>query len=169
MKLHLRVLPLLALLNFGSAILLQAEEKKVEFQGKVSAVDSAAGSLTVRTQNKDYVFAIEPERCKVVKDGYYPAVPGSQPPSLESAKVGDAVVGTLVLVLGKATVTELFLTSAPETGLRVAEKHGHIVSPYHSPDQPNDQRNPERSRDVRGYRSGSFLVDKETGKIFRVP
>jgi hypothetical protein len=87
-----RSLPLLFLVVFlGAGIsLLAGEKKSVEFQGKVSGVDLTAKTITVRNGNKDFVFKIDIHRCNVVKDGYYPFMPGAQTPALRGARVGDS-------------------------------------------------------------------------------
>ncbi|MEO5754451.1 MAG: hypothetical protein ABIR38_07065 [Chthoniobacterales bacterium] len=165
MKLPAHFVSLALLLGTGLAL---AEEKKVGFQGKVSEVDLSAKTITVRAGKKDFVFQIDPQRCKVVKDGFYPSIPGAQAPALKSARVGDSVVGTLV-VENKPAVTELYLTTTPEPGVRVKEEHGHITSPYHFISPLSHTTVGHGSIDVRGYARGSMLVDQNTGKIFLVP
>ncbi len=147
-----------ALLGTGIAFA-AGEDKTVEFHGTVSALDLAANTITVRSREKDYVFQIDPQRCAIVKDGGTPS-PGAPAPGLGSAQIGDTVVGILVVERAKPVVTQLYLTTKPETGVRVKEKPGFITSPYH----PSGE-----AMDVRGYRRGSLLVDKAKGKIFLVP
>lgn len=136
------------------------EEKTLEFQGTVAAVDLAGNTLTVRTRQKEFVFQVDPERCAIVKDGRDAAAP---PPTLRNAVAGDSVVGNLIVERGKPVVTHLYLTTKPESGVLVPEKPGFIVSPYRSAPAG------EGAIDVRGYQRGSMLVDKASGKIFLVP
>lgn len=166
MKFPARFVSLALLLGTGLAL---AEEKKVEFQGKVSEVDLSAKTVTVRAGKKDFVFQIDPQRCKVVKDGFYPSIPGAQTPALKSARAGDSVVGTLVVENNQPVVTELYLTTKPEPGVRVKEEHGHITSPYHFISPLSHTTVGHGAIDVRGYARGSMLVDQNTGKIFLVP
>lgn len=146
-----------------------AEEKTVEFQGKVSAVDLATKTITVRAGHKDFVFSINIQRCNVVKDGFYPFIPGAQSPALRSARVGDSAVGTLLVENSQPIVTHLYLTTKPESGVRVKEKHGYITSPYHFVSPLSHGTVGHGIIDVRGYARGSMLVDSDTGKIFLVP
>ena len=149
---------------------LSAEENKsVEFQGRVSAVDAAAKTITVRAGRKDFVFQINIQRCNVVKDGFYPFIPGAQSPALGSARIGDSVVGKLVVEGSTPVVTELYLTTKPEPGVRVKEKHGFVTSPYHFISPLSHTTVGNGAIDVRGYRRGSMFVDGATGKIFLVP
>lgn len=150
-------------------MLLGEERKSIEFQGRVSAVDLAAKTISVHTRTKEFVFQIDTQRCKITKDGHYPLQTGAQPPVLESAKVDDYVVGTLALNDPSPVVTMLYLTTKPEVGVRVASKHGFITSPYHSTGEPSDTAAENKAIDVRGYQRGSMLVDEETGRIFLVP
>ncbi|CAN5551344.1 hypothetical protein BH18VER2_BH18VER2_13080 [soil metagenome] len=152
--------PLLIILCFGAGIATAADdEKSVEFQGTVSAVDLAAKTITVRARQKDFVFQIDLERCRVVKEGRQPTTPGAPTPGLKSAQVGDSVVGRFVVEGAKAVVTHLYLMAHPEPGVRVKEKPGYITSPYQT----------GGAIDVRGYRRGTMLVDETSGKIFLVP
>ena len=144
----------------GAAILL-AETKNIEFQGRVTAIDVAAKTISIRARQKEFVFSIDPQRCKIVKEG--------QPGALSSAEVGDAVVGDLQTDESGPVVTRLFLTAKPETGVRVKEKPGFISSPYNLGDSPNPTTEGRGAIDVRGYQRGSMLVDYATGKIFLVP
>ena len=148
---------------------LVAGRQVVEFQGKVSAVDLSAKSITVRARNKDFVFQINIQRCNVVKDGFYPFLPGAQTPALRSARIGDSVVGTLVVEGSTPVVTQLYLTTKPEPGVRVKEKPGYITSPYHFISPLSHNTVGHGAIDVRSYARGSMLVDENTGKIFLVP
>ena len=141
----------------------------VEFQGTVSSVDPAEKTITVRTRQKDFVFQIDPQRCKIVKGGRSQDLPGAQAPTLSSAQVGDSVVGHLVVEKEKPIVTRLYLTTKPETGVRVKEKPGFIVSPYRFASPPDQAAAGRGAIDVRGYRRGSMLVDEDGGRIFLVP
>lgn len=165
MKFLIRRLPLLVLaVSLGAGTRLSAEENKsVEFQGTVSALDAAAKTITVRAGHKDFVFQIDIERCNIVKDGHYPLMAGAQSPALQSAQIGDSVVGKLVVEGSTPVVTRLYLTSKPEPGVRVKEKPGFVTSPYSHTSVGNG------AIDVRGYRRGSMLVDDVSGKIFLVP
>jgi hypothetical protein len=166
---HLPHLLIAACVASGIATARAEEEKTVEFQGTVSAVDLAAKTITIRARNKDFVFQIDPQRCNVVKDGNYLSIPGAQPPVLRSARVGDSAVGTLVVEHGKPAVTDLYLTTKPEAGERLKEKPGFITSPYHFISPLNHNTVGRGPIDVRGYRRGTMLVDESTGKIFLVP
>ncbi len=171
MKFLLRRFPLLLFatsLGAGAA-LAAAEEKTVEFQGTVSAVSLEAKTITVRARKKDFVFQINPQRCNVVKDGRYPFIPGAQSPALGSARLGDSVVGTLVVEHGAPIVTDLYLTTKPEPGERLENKPGFITSPYHFNSPLSHNTVGRGAIDVRGYRRGTMLVDETTGKIFLVP
>ena len=99
----------------------------------------------------------------IVKDGHYPLMAGAQSPALQSAQIGDSVVGKLVVEGSTPVVTRLYLTSKPEPGVRVKEKPGFVTSPYSDTSVGNG------AIDVRGYRRGSMLVDDVSGKIFLVP
>ena len=79
--------------------------------------------------HKDFVFQIDIERCNIVKDGHYPLMAGAQSPALQSAQIGDSVVGKLVVEGSTPVVTRLYLTSKPEPGVRVKEKPGFVTSP----------------------------------------
>jgi hypothetical protein len=151
----------------GSQLLL-ADTKTVEFQGHVTAVDLAAKTIGVRAREKEFVFSIDVQRCKIVKEGNNLLQPGGQPDPLRSAQVGDAVVGTLQVDDRGPVVTELYLTAKPEPGLRVKEKPGFIASPY-SVGPLSHTTEGRGAIDVRGYQRGSMLVDHATGKIFLVP
>ncbi|MEO8043371.1 MAG: hypothetical protein ABI674_00565 [Spartobacteria bacterium] len=140
-----------------------AAEKSVEFQGTVSAVNLEARTITVRVRDKDFVFQINPERCKIVKDGRNLAAPGAQAAGLAAAQIADSVVGHFEVEGEKAIVTDLHLTTKPETGVRVKDKPGFIASPYDKASAGSD------AIDVRGYRRGTMLVDQASGKIFLVP
>lgn len=170
MKFSSRVVPLLAIAAWltGSS-LLSAETKTIEFQGRVSAVDLAAKTLSVRARRKEFVFAIDIHRCNIVKEGYYLFQPGGQPGTLRSAQVGDAVVGELQVDAGNPVVTSLFLTAKPEPGVRLKEKPGFIISPYHFIGPLSHTTEGRGEIDARGYPRGSMLVDHATGKIFLVP
>ena len=157
---------LFAICSLASFPLSGAEQKSIEFQGRVSDVDLAAGTISVRTKTKEFVFQVDGERCKIIKDGVDLPRPGSQSPALASAKEDDYVVGVLALEGPSPVVTRLYLTTQPEVGVRVESKHGHIASPYRSADDTGAE---VKTIDVRGYQRGSMLVDKETGKIFLVP
>ncbi len=172
MKFLFRTAPLLlvaACLAGGIGDSSAEEEKKVEFQGTVSAVDLEAKTITMRARRKDFVFQIDPQRCNVVKDGRYPFIPGAQTPALRSAKVGDSVVGTLVVEHGAPVVTDLYLTTKPEPGERLKDKPGFITSPYHFISPLSHTTIGHGAIDVRGYQRGTMLVDETTGKIFLVP
>lgn len=149
--------------------LLAEDKKTVEFQGMVSGVDLAASTMTIRRGSKDYVFQINTQRCNIVKDGDHLPQPSGQPGTLGSAKIGDAVVGELAVEGDAAVVTKLYLTTKPETGVRVKDKPGFIISPYHPISPPSHTTAAQGAIDVRGYRRGSMLVDTSTGKIFLVP
>jgi hypothetical protein len=166
-----RIVPLLALAAWLSAgfPLFSAEKKSIEFQGRVSAVDLAAKTLSVRTGRKEFVFSIDTHRCNIVKEGYYLFQPGGQPGTLRSAQVGDAVVGTLEVEPSGPVVTRLYLTAKPEPGIRVKGKPGFIDSPYHFIGPLSHTTEGRGAIDVRGYPRGSMLVDHATGKIFLVP
>ncbi|MGI8956268.1 MAG: hypothetical protein ACR2II_05055 [Chthoniobacterales bacterium] len=166
---HLPHLLLTACFAFGIATAGAEEEKTIEFQGTVSAVDPEAKTITIRARQKDFVFQIDPPRCNVVKDGKYPFIPGSQSPVLGSARIGDSAVGTLVVEHGKPVVTDLYLTTKPEPGERLKEKPGFITSPYHFISPLSLNTIGRGAIDVRGYRRGTLLVDESTGKIFLVP
>ncbi len=166
---HLPHLLLAACLASGIATAGAEEEKTIEFQGTVSAVDPEAKTITMRARAKEFVFKIDPQRCTVVKDGRYPFIPGSQSPVLRSARIGDSVVGTLVVERGAPVVTDLYLTTKPEPGERLKDKPGFITSPYHFISPLNHGTIGHGAIDVRGYRRGSMLVDEDTGKIFLVP
>ncbi len=154
----------------GTAINLAAGDvNSVEFQGTVSSVDPEKMTITVRTRQKDFVFQIDPQRCKIVKDGRAPNFPGAAAPALSSAQVGDSVVGHFMVEREKPIVTRLYLTTKPETGVRVKEKPGFIVSPYRSASSSGPAATGKGAIDVRGYRRGSMLVDEESGRIFLVP
>jgi hypothetical protein len=146
-----------------------AETKTIEFQGRVSAVDLAAKTISIRARQKEFVFSIDTQRCNIVKEGYYLFQPGGQPGVLHSAQVGDAVVGTLEVEDNKPVVTKLYLTAKPEPGLRLKEKPGFITSPYHFIGPLSHTTEGHGAIDVRGYQRGSMLVDHATGKIFLVP
>lgn len=166
---HLPHLLLAACFASGIATAGAEEEKTIEFQGTVSAVDPEAKTITIRARQKDFVFQIDPQRCNVVKDGKYPFIPGSQSPVLRSAQIGDSAVGTLVVEHGKPVVTDLYLTAKPERGERLKEKTGFITSPYHFISPLSHSTIDRGAIDVRGYRRGTMLVDESTGKIFLVP
>ena len=166
---RIRPYPFIAACFLAASVLFGDERKSIEFQGRVSAVDLAAKTISVRTRTKEFVFQIDIQRCKTTKDGHYPLQPGAQPPVLESAKVDDYVVGTLVLDGPAPVVTRLYLTTKPEVGVRVESKHGFITSPYHSSSPSSDTAAERKAIDVRGYQRGSMLIDEETGKIFLVP
>lgn len=171
MQILIRSLPLVFIATWlGGGITLGAvEEKAVEFQGTVSAVNLAARTITVRARQKDFIFQIDPRRCNIVKDGRYPFIPGAQSPTLRSARIGDAVVGTLVVEHGAPVVTDLYLTTKPEPGARLKAKPGFITSPYHFISPLSHNTVGRGAIDVRGYRRGTMLVDETTGKIFLVP
>jgi hypothetical protein len=144
------------------------EDKLIEFQGTLSAVDLPAKTITVRARKKDFVFQIDLQRCNIVKDGYYPFIPGAQSPTLASSRVGDAVVGKLMVEDNVPVVTQLYLTSKPEQAVRVKEKPGFVTSPYFT--SPLSHLTEKHGAiDVRGYQRGSMLVDEASGKIFLVP
>ncbi len=145
------------------------DANSVEFQGTVSSVDPEKMTITVRTRQKDFVFQIDPQRSKVVKDGRPADLAGSHSSTLSRAQVGDSVVGHFVVEREKPIVTRLYLTTKPETGVRVREKPGFIVSPYRFASPPDQAAAGKGAIDVRGYRRGSMLVDEESGKIFLVP
>ena len=166
---RIRRYSIIAVCLFASSLLFGEERKSIEFQGRVSAVDLVAKTISVRTRTKEFVFQIDIQRCKIAKDGHYPLEPGAQLPVLESAKVDDYVVGTLVLDGPSPVVTRLYLTTNPKVGVRVESKHGFIASPYHSTSELSDTAVEHKAIDVRGYQRGSMLVDEETGKIFIVP
>ncbi len=154
----------------GAGLTLAAEVAgTVEFQGTVSSVAREEKTITVRTRQKDFVFQIDPHRCRILKDGRSPDLPDAQRPALSSAEVGDSVVGHFVVEREKPIVTRLYLTTKPETGVRVQEKPGFIVSPYRSASSPGPAAAGKGAIDVRGYRRGSMLVDEESGRIFLVP
>lgn len=165
----IRPYPVIAACFLAASLLFGDERKLIEFQGRVSAVDLAAKTISVRTRTKEFVFQIDIQRCKITKDGHYPLAPNAQPPVLESAKVDDYVVGTLALDGPSPVVSKLYLTTKPEVGVRVESKHGFITSPYHSTSELSDTVVEHKAIDVRGYQRGSMLVDEETGKIFLVP
>ena len=157
MKSASRVAPLLivaAWLMESSLIL--ADTKTVEFQGCVTAIDSAAKTISIRARQKEFVFNIDPQRCNIVKEG--------QSGTLSSAQVGD-----LHGEESGPVVTRLFLTAKPETGVRVKEKPGFISSPYNFVDPLSPTTEGRGAIDVRGYQRGSMLVDHTSGKIFLVP
>jgi hypothetical protein len=164
--LRLRFALIFAVCFLASFPLSGAEQKSIEFQGRVSGVDVAAKTISVRTRTKEFVFQVDTERCKITKDGVDAPQPDSQSPALASAKQDDYVVGILALDGPSPVVTRLYLTTQPEVGVRVESKHGHIASPYRS---ENETAAEAKTIDVRGYQRGSMLVDKETGKIFLVP
>lgn len=155
----------------GSGLTARAEEKdSIEFQGVISAVDPANKTISVRRGTKDYVFKIDPERCKVVKDGVSSStMPDAPAPTLESARVGDFVVGKFIVVGSAPIVTNLYLMTKPELGLRAQDKPGFIISPYPSDSAAGNPSGTKRPIDVRGYQRGSMLVDAATGQIFLVP
>ena len=97
---------------------LTAETKTVEFQGRVSAVDLGANTLSVRARKKAFVFSIDIHRCNIVKEGYYLFQTGGQPGILRSARVGDAVVGTLELEPAGPVVTRLISPPNPSQVFR---------------------------------------------------
>ena len=144
----------------GSAFLL-ADTKTIEFQGRVTAIDLAAKTISIRARQKEFVFSIDIQRCKIVKEG--------QAGTLSSAEVGDAVVGDLQTDESGPVVTRLCLTAKPEPAVRVKEKPGFISSPYNSIDPRSHTTEGGGAIDVRGYQRGSMLVDHATGKIFLVP
>jgi len=162
MKSASRVAPLLIVAAWlmESSIIL-ADTKTVEFQGRVTAIDPAAKTISIRARQKEFVFNIDPQRCNIVKEG--------QPGTLSSAQVGDAVVGDLHGEESGPVVTRLFLTAKPETGARVKEKPGFISSPYNFVDPLSPATEGRGAIDVRGYQRGSMLVDHTSGKIFLVP
>jgi hypothetical protein len=149
--------------------LLAEDKKTVEFQGIVSGVDLAAKTIAVQRGSKHYVFQIDIQRCNIVKDGGYLLQPGGQPDTLSGAKPGDAVVGELVVEDGAPVVTKLYLTTKPEAGVRVKDKPGFVMSPYHSNSPLSHTAAGQGAIDVRGYQRGSMLVDRAAGKIFLVP
>ncbi len=154
----------------GAGITLAAEDaSRVEFQGTVSSVAPEEKTITVRTRQKDFVFQIDPQRCKIVKDGSAPDLRPAPASALSSAQIGDSVVGHFVVEREKPIVTRLYLTTKPETGVRVPEKPGFIVSPYRAASSPGPGATGKGAVDVRGYRRGSMLVDEESGRIFLVP
>jgi hypothetical protein len=162
MKSASRVASLLALVVWLTrATLLLADTEKIEFQGRVTAVDPAAKTISIRARQKEYVFSIDPQRCNIVKEG----LPGT----LTSAQAGDAAVGHLQVEASGPVVTRLFLTAKPEPGVRVKEKPGFITSPYHSNEPPSHTTEGRGAIDARGYQRGSMLVDQATGKIFLIP
>src|SRR5436305_664229 len=152
-------LPFFAWLTCASVLF--AETKNIEFQGRVTAIDVAAKTISIRARQKEFVFSIDPQRCKIVKEG--------QPGALSSAEKDDAVVGDLQTDEGGPVVTRLFLTARPETGVRIKEKPGFISSPYNVVESPRPPTEGRGAIDVRGYQRGSMLVDYATGKIFLVP
>lgn len=162
MKSASRVAPFLifAAWLLGSALLL-ADTKTIEFQGRVTGVDLAAKTISIRARQKEFVFSIDPQRCNLVKEG--------QPGTLTTAQVGDAAVGDLQVDESGPVVTRLFLTAKPETGVRVKEKPGFITSPYDFSDSSGHTTEERDAIDVRGYQRGSMLIDHATGKIFLVP
>ena len=166
---RVRPYPVIVACFLAVSVLFGEERKSIEFQGRVSAVDLAAKTISVRTRTKEFVFQIDIQRCKITKDGHYPLQSGAQPPVLENANVDDYVVGTLSLDGPAPVVTRLYLTTKPEVGARVESKHGFITSPYHSSSALSDTAAEHKAIDVRGYQRGSMLVDEETGKIFLVP
>ena len=141
----------------------------VEFQGTVSSVAPEKKTITVRTRQKDFVFQIDPQRCRIVKVGGAPDLARAPASALSSAQVGDSVVGHFVVEREKPIVTRLYLTTKPEIGVRVQEKPGFIVSPYRSASFLRPGATGKGAIDVRGYRRGSMLVDEESGRIFLVP
>jgi len=159
----------MAVCLLAGSLLFGEEQNSIEFQGRVTAVDLAAKTISVRTRTKEFVFQVDLERCKTTKNGYYPTEPGSQALALERAKAEDYVVGTLALDRSSPVVTVLYLMTKPETGVRVESKHGFITSPYHTPASRGGTAAEPKAIDVRGYQRGSMLVDKETSKIFLVP
>jgi hypothetical protein len=172
MKFETQIAPRLVLagwLVILSSSLSANEDKSVEFQGTLSAVDLAAKTITVRARHKEFVFQIDLQRCNIVKDGLYPFIPGAQSPALASARVGDAVVGKLVVENNLPVVTRLYLTSKPEPAVRVKEKPGFVTSPYHFTSPLSHLTVGHSAIDVRGYQRGSMLVDETSGKIFLVP
>ena len=144
----------------GSEIVI-ADTKDIEFQGRVTAVDPAARTISIRARQKEFVFSIDPQRCNIVKEGL--------PNTLNSAQAGDAAVGHLQVEASGPVVTRLFLTAKPEPGVRVKEKPGFITSPYHSNEAPSHSTEGRGGIDARGYQRGSMLVDQATGKIFLIP
>jgi hypothetical protein len=162
MKSVSRVAPLLivAVCLTGSELLI-ADTKNIEFQGRVTAVDPAAKTISIRAREKEFVFSIDAQRCNIVKEG----VPGT----LTSAQAGDAAVGDLQVEASGPVVTRLVLTAKPEPGVRVKEKPGFITSPYQSSAAPSHTTAGGGAIDVRGYQRGSMLVDHASGKIFLIP
>src|SRR5689334_20910614 len=79
----------------------------IEFQGRVTAVNLAAKTISVRARTKEFVFQIDTQRCNITKDGNYPFQPGAQSPVLRSAQINDYVVGTLELDGPSPVVTRL--------------------------------------------------------------
>jgi hypothetical protein len=161
--------PLLFLVALLSgATLSLADTEKIEFQGRVTAVDPAAKTISIRARQKEFVFSIDDQRCNIVKEGHA-FYPGSQSGILQNARVGDAALGTLQVEGHGPVVTDLYLTAKPEPGLRVTDKPGFITSPYHFIGSLSHMTKGRDAIDVRGYQRGSMLVDHATGKIFLVP
>ena len=170
MKLPFRIV-LLAITTGSLAVTLAAGEKakSIEFQGRVSAVDLVARTITVRRGNKEFVFNIDIHRCDITRNGYYFFVPGGQPGLLKDARVGDAIVGKLSLAEPKPVVTRLYLMSKPESAVPVSGKAGYVHNPYQAIDVLSHMPYGHGMIDVRGYPKGAMIVDKATGKIFLVP
>jgi hypothetical protein len=147
---RMRTYPIIVVGILAGSLLLGEERKPIEFQGRVSAVDLAARTISVRTRTKEFVFQIDIQRCKITKDGHYPDQPGARPQVLESAQVDDYVVGTLALDGPSPVVTKLYLTTKPEVGARIETKHGFITSPYHSTRPSSDTAVEHKAIDVRG-------------------
>ena len=94
---RIRTYPIIVVGILAGSLLLVEERKSIEFQGRVSAVDLAARTISVQTRTKEFVFQIVIQRCKITKDDHDPDQPGARPQVLESAQVDDYVVGALAL------------------------------------------------------------------------
>ena len=158
-----------ALCSLRGSTTFGVEREPIEFQGRVTAIDLVAKTISVRARTKEFVFHIDIQRCNIAKDGYYPFQPGAQSPALKSARIGDYVVGTLAFDGPAPVVTRLYLTTKAELGVRVESKPGSVTSPYHFTSPLSHTTVGHGAIDVRGYPRGSMLVDEDTGKIFLVP
>ena len=101
--------------------------KSIDFAGWVTAVDPRARTIEVKGK-KIFVFTVDP-KCRVARGGNWWNQPGADLGTLNTLKVGDAVIGKLSLAGAQPRVVSLEATPNPEPGVPLPKKPGFIISP----------------------------------------
>jgi hypothetical protein len=135
--------------------------EELYFSGRLIELNAAKHTFTIRSKNKELVFAIDPRRCDITVDG------SISERTLRWARVGDAVMGEVSLKEAKPYVTWVEFTHKPERGKPIPGKPGFILSPY-MPRWPDPWHRP-LPLDAQRLAHGDMVLDEITGKIFVVP